>query len=121
MILNEDYFKDIEIKDEDINDVEEPKQELTLEEFHKLPEQYRQEIYFTIMNHNNDIVTQTSLIPRVTKRLDSIFDTYGIEHSEYVLTSSPCAEDCDTILDFGNYQLFCVENMKDIFINNIYD
>ena len=46
MILNEDYFKDIEITDDDIVvddtllDVEKPDNELTLEELYKLPEQY---------------------------------------------------------------------------------
>ena len=53
MILNEDYFKDLEITDEDIvvdddNDVDEPDHELTVEELHKLPEQYGHYIEYNI-------------------------------------------------------------------------
>ena len=109
MILNEDYFKDLEITDEDIieddiNDVGEPKHELTVEELHKLPEQYNC-ICIEIRQYNNSDTTfiQTTLLPRLFKRLNVIFDLYGIEHSEYILTSEDIVEDCDTIVKFGNY------------------
>ena len=88
MILNEDYFKDLEIEDEDIieddiNDVGEPKHELTLDEFYELPDQYNQVIIFRIeVDDDNDATfIQTTLIPKLFKRLDSIFELYGIEHS----------------------------------------
>ena len=89
MILNEDYFDDLEIKDEDIieddiNDVGEPVHKLTVEELHKLPEQYNHLIRFQIEDDVMDTDTtfiQTSLIPRLFKRLDTIFEYYGIEHS----------------------------------------
>ena len=90
MILNEDYFKDLEIEDEDIIeddylDVEEPKHDLTVEEYHKLPEQYSHLIRFQIeADDNTDSDTtfiQTSLLPRLFKKLDTIFELYGIEHS----------------------------------------
>ena len=94
MLINESYFDDLEIKDEDIvvdddNDVEEPKQELTLEEFHKLPEQYSHQIVIKIgyENDNDTTFIKTTLIPKLFKILDDIFDMYGIEHSEYVLSS----------------------------------
>ena len=89
MLLKEDYFEDLKIKDEDIidddiNDVEEPKHELTVEELHKLPEQYNHLIKFRIEVVDDDRDTtfiQTSLIPRLFKRLDTIFEMYGIKHS----------------------------------------
>ena len=121
MILNEDYFKDLEIEDEDvieddINDVDEPKQELTLEEAQKLPDQYEQVIEFEINGDNDsDIDTtfiQTSLLPRITKRLDAIFEYYGIEHSQYVLVSCYDLKDCETVVKVGDYQLFCKEYEK---------
>ena len=88
MILNEDYFDGLEIKDEDIVvddtlDVEEPEHELTLEEAKKLSEQYKHYISIRIDKYC-DIDTsfyQTSLLPRIFKRLDTIFESYGIEHS----------------------------------------
>ena len=79
MILNEDYFKDLEITDDDvieddINDVGEPKHELTLDEFHELPDQYNQDIIFRIRvdDDNDTTFIQTTLIPRIFKRLDTI-------------------------------------------------
>ena len=128
MILNEDYFKDLEITDEDIiDDVEEPKHELTLEEFHKLPKQYEHCIEFQI-NHNwmtTDISTtslQTSILPRIFKRLDTIIEMYGIEHSEYTLSlySVDKLKDCDTIVEYGNYQLFCEACSKRDIISDEY-
>ena len=127
MILNEDYFKDLEITDDDvieddINDVEEPKHELTLDEFHKLPEQYEHCIEFQI-NHNwktTDLSTtsiQTSLLPKLFKRLDAIFEFYGIEHFEYTLSlyTGFNMKYCDTIIKYGNYQLFCEDHSKNYF------
>ena len=94
MLLKEDYFNDLEIKDEhiidDINDVEEPKHELTVEDAQKLHKQYDYCIVLDVRKHSNSDTTffQTSLIPRLFKRLDTIFEFYGIiEHSEYVLTA----------------------------------
>ena len=90
MILNEDYFNDLEITDDDvieddIDDVEEPKYELTLEDVQKLPEQYNNLIRFQIeADDNTDSDTtfiQTSILPRLFKKLDTIFDMYGIEDS----------------------------------------
>ena len=120
MILNEDYFKDLEIEDEDIieDDVEEPEHELTLEEAKKIPEQYKYHISFQLYDKDStdkDITfIQTSLLPRLFKTLDAIFEMYGIEHSEYVLSTWD-AEICSTVVKFGDYQLFCFENEK----NNI--
>ena len=87
MILNEDYFKDLEIEDEDIVsdddtlDVEKPK--MTIEDFRKLPEQYDYLIKIMIRRRNDKETTSflTSLLPKLFKRLDVIFDSYGIEHS----------------------------------------
>ena len=125
MILNEDYFKNLDIEDEDIiEDVEEPYNNLTLKDIHKLHEQYNHCISIRIVKENNSDTTffQTTLIPKLFKRLDDIFDVYGIEHSEYVLSSRRRVEVfCDTIVEFGNYQLFCEEDKKDEFINNAYD
>lgn len=125
MILNEDYFDDLEIKDEhiidDINDVDEPMHKLTLEEVKKIPEQYNHCIAIVIKKINRDTTFfQTSLIPRIFKRLDTIFELYDIEHSEYVLTSWGRMKDCDTIVEFGDYQLFCEEYEEDKFINDTY-
>ena len=88
MILNEDYFDDIEITDDDIVaddtlDVDEPEyKELTLEEAKKLPEQYDYHIRIRIDNKSKyTTFIQTSLIPKIFKKLDTIFELYGIEHS----------------------------------------
>ena len=130
MLINENYFDDLEIEDEDIieddNDVEEPQQELTLEDAIKLPEQYNQEIKIRIdvddSTDRNTTFIQTSLLPRLFKRLDAIFELYGIEHSEYILLSNYDAKYCDTIIKFGNYQLFCKYKWeKDEFINDTYN
>ena len=126
MILNEDYFKDLEIEnddiiEDDILDVEKP--DLTLDEFHKLPEQYDYLIKIMVEKRDNTDTTlsfQTSLLPRITKRLDAIFESYGIEHSEYILTPSYYTGDSNTILDFGNYQFFCEEENKNDYLNDIY-
>ena len=87
MILNEDYFNDLEIENEDIVsdddtlDVEKPK--MTIEDFRKLPEQYDYLIKIMIGRRNDKETTSflTSLLPKLFKRLDVIFDSYGIEHS----------------------------------------
>ena len=128
MILNEDYFDDLEIKDEDIMaddtplDVEEPKHELTVKEYYKLLEQYNHLIRFRIEDDDMDTTfIQTSLIPRIFKRLDTIFESYGIEDYKYVLVSSCYVEDCNTVVKFGDYQLFCKERDKDKYINDRYD
>ena len=127
MILNEDYFKDLEIEDEDIVsdddtlDVEKPK--MTIEDFRKLPEQYDYLIKITIRKRNDKETTSflTSLLPKLFKRLDVIFDSYGIEHSQYVLRSTYyTGRKNNTILDFGNYQLFCDDCIEDIYINDTY-
>ena len=122
MILNEDYFKDLEIKDEDIVvddtlDVEEPEHELTLEEAKKLSEQYNNLIRFQIdvADDRDTTFIQTTLIPRIFKRLDAIFELYGIEHSQYVLSSYLKVNFCDTVIKFGNYQLFCEECDRDYY------
>ena len=124
MILNEDYFKDLEITDEDIiDDVEELKHDLTVEELHKLPEQYNNLIRFRIEVDDDKDTTfiQTSLIPRLFKRLDTIFELYGIEHYEYVLVSRYYVCYCETVVKFGNHQLFCEEYEKYKFINGKYE
>ena len=126
MILNEDYFKDLEIEDEDIVsdddtlDVEKPK--MTIEDFCKLPEQYDYLIKIMIRKKNDKETTSflTSLLPKLFKRLDVIFDSYGIEHSQYVLRSTYYTGKNNTILDFGNYQLFCDDCIEDIYINDTY-
>ena len=110
--------------DDTMPDVEEPKHELTLEEFHKLHEQYNHSIAIRIKGSYIDGDTtflQTTLIPRIFKRLDDIFEFYGIEHYEYVLTSMLYAKDSNTVIKFGNYQLFCEEYHKDKYINDTYD
>ena len=90
MILNENYFDDLEIKDEDIieddiNDVGEPVHKLTVEELHKLPEQYNHCIVIEIKNldkgRRGATFIKTTLIPRIYKKLDVIFDMYDIEDS----------------------------------------
>ena len=126
MILNEDYFKDLEIEnddiiEDDILDVEKP--DLTLDDFYKLPEQYDYLIKIMVEKRDNkdtSLFFQTSLLPRITKRLDTIFESYGIEHSEYVLVSYFNVEDCNTIVKYGNYQLFCDEIHKDQYISDGY-
>lgn len=89
MILNEDYFKDLDIKNEDIvtDDVEEPK--LAFDDVRKLPEQYKHCIHVRIDKYRDvdTLFYQTSLIPRIFKRINTIFDMYGIEHYENILTS----------------------------------
>ena len=83
MILNEDYFKNLEITDDDvIEDVEEPKHEMILKEAKKLHNQYNQEIKIRINIFDGDTTfIQTSLLPRIFKILDVMFESYGIEHS----------------------------------------
>ena len=98
MILNEDYFKDLEIEDEDIVvdntplDAGGPKHKLSLEDIHKLPEQYDYFIsfdinkpYYTNSTDNNNY--KSVQIPRIIKRIESVLEIYGIENYEYVLTS----------------------------------
>ena len=125
MLLKEDYFNDLELKDEDIiDDVEEPVYDLTVEEFHKLPEQYNYLIRFRIEIVDDDRDTtfiQTSLIPRIFKRLDTIFESYGIEDYKYVLASMYDVKISETVVKFGNYQLFCEEDKKYKFINGKYE
>ena len=128
MILNEDYFDDLEINDEDIvtDDVEEPEQkhehELTLEKVKKIPEQYSHCIRIDIVYKIDEDTTfiQTSLLPRIFKRLDIILESHCIEHSEYILTMIYDVKMCETVIKFGDYQLFCLESNKDEFINDTY-
>ena len=83
MLINENYFNDLEIEDKDIiEDDTSLKHELTLEDARKIHEQYNQEIEIRINVDDSDTTfTQTSLLPRLFKRLDALFDSYGIEHS----------------------------------------
>ena len=82
MILNEDYFKDLEIKDEDIMADDNAYNNLTLKDVHKLHELYNHSIRIRLRGDDNDTTfTQTILLPRLFKRLDTIFESYGIEHS----------------------------------------
>ena len=89
MILNEDYFKDLEIEDEDIIEDEGPYNNLTLKDVHKLHELYNHSIRIRLRGDDDNDTTfiKTTLIPKLFKILDDIFELYGIEHSEYVLSS----------------------------------
>ena len=82
MILNENYFDDLEIKDEDIIeddtlDVEEPEQEMDKKYNHCLILKISN---LSISNRGNTS-TKTILLPKIIKMLDAIFDFYGIKHS----------------------------------------
>ena len=107
MILNEDYFDDLEIEDGDIiDDVEEPEPELTVEYVCDLPKHYNQVILFNVINteiSDKELITKTTLLPKIYKRLDTIFELYGIEHSEYILTSFHDMYAFETSVKFGNY------------------
>ena len=90
MLINESYFDDLEVKDEDIIeddtlDVREPEQEheLTYKDVIKMDKEYNHCLILKISNLSKRgfTLTKTILLPKITKRLDTIFDMYGIKHS----------------------------------------
>ena len=101
MILNEDYFKDIEITDDDINSSDDnymlPNHNTddydyaNPEECYKaMSSKYSHYIVLDIETETDNVLTDSDLwnnkIPRMLKKLFYLFESYGIEYSEPVVS-----------------------------------
>ena len=90
MILNEDYFDDIEITDDDVNS-----ENNFSDNSHINPEQLFNQMTstyshcLTIKIEKHDIIRDDEIwnnqIPHLVKKLQYIFNTYGVEYSEPLL------------------------------------
>ena len=118
MILNEDYFNDLDLTDDNINDIN-----LNTDDYVN-PEEYYNDMsskysHYIILGikTNKHILTDSNLwtnkIPRVLKKLFYLFDSYGIEYSKPVVSEEDYhvshliktkLEDCK-FFDFHGYKL----------------
>lgn len=95
MLLNENYFDDIEITDDDIKtqDIVSPESSVTgtyanpEEWFNDMKSKYSH--IMVIILQKNEIMSQTdiweTILPGMVKRLKYIFNAYGVEYSEPVI------------------------------------
>ena len=94
MLLNENYFDDIEITDDDIKTMDSPIASPESGTYAN-PEEWFNDMkskYFHIMViilQKHEIMSQTDIwetkLPSMFKRLKYIFDAYGVEYSEPVI------------------------------------
>lgn len=96
MLLNENYFDDIEITNDDIIS---PDNDINLSgTFNNIEDMYRmiQSVYdrcLFIEIKRKDILLNDYLwdiqVPHLLRKLKTVFEMYGIEYSEPVLTDGP--------------------------------
>ena len=97
MLLKENYFDDIEITDDDIktqdSHIESPESSVTgtyanpQEWFNDMKSKYSYIMVINLQKH--EIMSQTEIwetkLPSMIKRLNYIFNAYGVEYSEPVI------------------------------------
>ena len=100
MILNEDYFKDIEITDDDIKSSDDNYALPNYTVEYTNPEKYYKVMsskysHYTVLDietETDNILTDSDLwtdkIPCMLKKLFYLFDSYGMEYSKPVVTGS---------------------------------
>ena len=130
MILNESYFDDIELTDDDIKSSDSIAASHNYE--YATPEKYYNTMsskyshYMVLGILANKILTDSELwnnkVPHMLKKLFYLFDVYGIEYSKPVVTEPPYRvrdliddklENCK-FFDFYGYKLLLEEdNLED--------
>ena len=130
MILNESYFDDIEITDDDIKSSDSIA--ISHDNEYATPENYYNTMsskyshYMVLGIQANNLLTDSDLwtdkIPHMLKKLFYLFDAYGIEYSKPVVTEPPYRvrdiiddklENCK-FFDFYGYKSFLEEeNLED--------
>ena len=129
MILNENYFDDIEITDDDIKSSDSIVASHNYE--YATPEKYYNTMsskyshYMVLGILSNKILTNSDLwnnkIPRMLKKLFYLFDVYGIEYSKPVVTEPAYRvhdliddkfEDCK-FFDFDEYKVITTYDTLD--------
>ena len=95
MIINEDYFDDIEIEDIDIDDNDEISLTTTKEIYDFYQKTYTQTI---IIDFDNNVVSFKNLpkyLSSLHNSMSYLFNIYGIEHSEMCVIDNDLLEDID--------------------------
>ena len=113
MIINEDFFKDTEIEDSDIqsNDNIDEQQPETVEEYMEyFDTNFTDTIIFQLSNWNNGHALEISDVPYkaeyMEKRLFQVFDVFNISHSEIILATDYRRTIIPAyITDIGKYKL----------------
>lgn len=113
MIINEDFFKDIEIEDSDIqstDNINEQQPETVGEYMEYFDTNFTDTIVFQFSNWNNSHALKISDVPYKTeymeKRLFQVFDVFNISHSEIILATDYCQTIIPAyITDIGKYKL----------------
>lgn len=108
MLLTEDYFDNIEIKDEDINpnDLKDGFQQ-NKDDFKSLNE-YNKSQYDCVLNfpvaYGNQKIKSDEFLNMVSKKLNYVFDSFDIKHSDvYVLSGFSVSDDDITIEHYENF------------------
>ena len=113
MIINEDFFKDIEIEDSDIQSTDNinEQQLKTVEEYMEyFDTNFTDTIVFQFSNWNNGHALEISNVPYkaeyMEKRLFQVFDVFNISHSEIMLATDYRRTIIPAyITDVGKYKL----------------
>ena len=117
MILNEDYFDDIEITDDDIESsnslvISHNNEYATPEEwFRVMKSKYSHYILITIHHHTiNENEVWENRIPHSLRNLQYMFDVYGMDYSQPTVQDFPLSKIKDNyrkcvFIDFHNYKL----------------
>ena len=113
MIINEDFFKDIEIEDSDIqstDNIHEQQPETVEEYMEYFDTNFTDTIVFQFSNWNNGHALEISDVPYkaeyMEKRLFQVFDVFNISHSEIMLATDYRQTTIPAyITDIGKYKL----------------
>ena len=122
MILNENYFNDLDLTDDDIESSDDnystdtDEYANTKEYYNAMSSKYSHYIVLGITDEHilTDFKLWTNKIPCMLKKLFYVFDAYGIEYSKPVVTEPDYhvshliktkLEDCK-FFDFHEYKLF---------------
>ena len=117
MLLNENYFDDIDLTDDDIIDTD--KETNTVSEIYKqLKIQYKQSIVICFDGSVGQYIKNRKYILNLlSKTLNYIFDVYNIKHSDMFVVHNDVLNTGATELE--ELQLFDCDNYKLIVPNNI--
>ena len=121
MLLNEDYFDDLKLTDDDIQTSDNTHTDLSDNSYYSPEQMYveMQSKYSTCIcvehlfrTQNFDEPPGIHGIPQVIKRLQYMFDTYGMEYSEPVLMCSIDETQDNLLFKFRSCKFFDYHGYK---------
>ena len=125
MLLNEDYFKDLELTDDDISDNESSDIIQDYQDMESLDKHLRDKYKQCIVIESESLYNIYSLdelwnrvIPFTLKRLSMLFDLYNIEY-EYIIRDTDMYKS-DHCYKIGNFHIFTSATSLDVLYDSKY-